>query len=134
MIIRSYTPMPFSKPNPLPPYATNIRQYELTAVVQGGYTITLAKLSIGDSMSAGNPLTHALFESFTDHGERMSVARTRVSGHEREFIAVKNAMIEAGVEFAPITPCASEALINGLGEWFKVSNPEIWKCSLVSQS
>lgn len=109
-------------------------EYALLGKVKGGYVITLAKLSVGESMSAGNPLTHALFESFTDHGERMAVARTRVSGYDREFTAVKNAMFAAGVEFNSSPPCSSEEILTAFGEWFMAHNPEIEDCSVVSQT
>ena len=133
-MIKNYTPRPFEKPNPLPVYVSGVNSYTLLGTVTGGYVITLGKLTVGESVSAGNPLTHALYESFSDHGERMAVARTRVSGVEREFAAVKNAMLEAGVEFEPIAPCHCEDLLNALGAWFQAENPEIQACSLVSQS
>ena len=84
------------------------------------------------SLSAGSLLAHALFESFTDHGERMAVHRTRVSGHDREFWAVKNALVGAGVEFANVTSCSNEEILNALGDWFRGANPEIASCSVVS--
>lgn len=133
-MIKSFVLGRFNGWDTLPSYVTDVRAYTLMAVVKGGYTITLAKLTVGESMSAGNPLTHALFESFTDHGERMAIVRTRVSGYEREFVAVKNAMIGCGVEFNPVTPCTSTEMLNALGAWFCGQNPEIESCSLVSQS
>lgn len=133
-MIKSFTPQRFEGPNPLPSYAANVKVYTLTGVAPGGYIVTLGRLTVGDSMSAGNPLAHAMFESFTDHGERRKVARTRVSGHDREFIAAKNAMIETGVEFFPLTSCSCEDLLNSLGEWFSVTNPDITSYGLVSQS
>lgn len=134
-MIKDFIPHPYGGPNPLPSYATtDVTEYTLLGTVQGGYVITLAKLTIGDSVSAGNPLTHALFESFTDHGERMSVARTRVSGFDREFTAVKNAMFAAGVEFTSSPPCSSEEILNAFGEWFMSRNSEIVSCSVVSQT
>ena len=133
-MVKNFTPRPFDKPNPLPTYVSNTVETTLLGAVQGGYVITLAKLTVGDSVSAGNPLTHALFESYNDHGERMSVARTRVSGHERKFTAVKSAMIDTGIEFFPIAPCSSQELLTSLGDWFRVRNPEITSYSLVSQT
>lgn len=134
-MIKDFIPQPYTGPNPLPSYATtDMTEYTLYGKVQGGYVITLAKLTIGDSVSAGNPLTHALFESFSDHGEQMSVARTRVSGFDREFTAVKNAMFAAGVEFNSAPPCSSEEILNAFGDWFKTHNPEIEDCSVVSQT
>lgn len=134
MIIKSFTPRSFDGLNLLPSYVSNVKSYTLTASVKGGYVITLAKLSVGNSVSAGNPLTHASFESFSDHGEQMATARTRMSGHEREFTAVKNAMMDVGVEFAPVTPCDSKKLLNALGDWLREQNPDIEYCTLVSQS
>ena len=63
----------------------------------------------------------------------MYESRTRVSGHEREFIAVKSAMFEAGVEFRPIAPCHIEDLMKALGAYYKAENPEIISYLLVSQ-
>ena len=85
-------------------------------------------------MSAGNQLCHVLFESFSDHGERRAVARTRVSGYERVFSAVMKAMLEVGVEFESVTPCHSEMMLTALGAWIQARNPDIEKYELVSQS
>lgn len=133
-MIKNFTPMPFEGINPLPVYVTNVRAYTLVGIVPGGYHVTLAKLMVGESKSAGNPLGHALFESFSDHGERMKSVRTRVSGSDREFTAIKNAMIETGVEFFPTLPSPCEEVLSSLGDWFMVSNPEIMECSVVSQT
>ena len=133
-MIKNYNPRPFEQPNPLPTYAVISGDYTLTATVKGGYVITLAKLTIGESVSADKPLTHALFQSFSDHGEQMFVARTRVSGYERAFAAVKNAMMEAGVEFEPVAPCHPETLLTALGAWIQAGNPDIERYDLVSQS
>lgn len=137
-MIKSFTPRPFDGLNQVPSYASNVKAYTLTGTVAVGgglpYVITLAKLSIGDSISAGNQLAHASFESFNDHGERMATARTRMNGHEREFSAVKNAMMDAGIEFAPVTPCEPEKLLEGLGDWFREQNPDIKEYHILSQS
>lgn len=133
-MIKNFTPQPFEGVNALPDYVSNKSEYSLVGDVPGGYKITLARLTVGESMSAGNPLAHALFESFTDHGERAKVARTRVSGYDREFIAVRSAMNETGVEFHPTVSCPSETILNALGEWFMAQNPEISGVSVVSQS
>lgn len=133
-MIKNYDPAPFTGPNPLPSYATSdMKEYTLLGNIRSGYIITLAKLTVCNSVSAGNTLTHALFESFSDHGMRMSEARTRVSGHNREFIAVKEAMFIAGVEFDSIPPCSSEELLSALGLWFTEHNPDILSFSVVSQ-
>lgn len=134
-MIKNFIPHPYEGPNPLPFYATtDAIEYTLFGMVQGRYIITLAKLTIGNSMSADNALTHALFESFTDHGERMSVTRTRVSGFDREFTAVKNAMYAAGVEFNTSPPCSCKEILMAFGDWFMAHNPEIMSCSVVSQT
>lgn len=134
-MIKKFIPLPFEGDNPLPAYVDNVSVYELVGTVPGGYKVTLAKLTVGESKSAGNPLAHALFESFTDHGERAKVARTRVSGYDREFIAVRSAMAEAGVEFHPMLPCSCEDMLEKLGDWFAVQNPELTEVSVaVSQS
>lgn len=133
-MIKNYNPRPFEQNNPLPSYVVVSAAYTLVAWTKNGYAITLAKLTVGESVSAGNPLTHALFESFSDHGERMAVARTRVSGYERTFTAVKNAMMEAGVEFEPVAPCHCETMLTALGAWIQAGNPEIAQYELVSQT
>lgn len=133
-MIKNFIPQPYEGINPLPDYVNNVHTYALVGTVPGGYLVTLAKLTVGESISAGNPLTHALFESFSDHGVRQKAARTRVSGYDREFIAVKNAMIETGVEFNPAVPSPCETVLNSLSEWFMAQNPEITAVSLVSQT
>ena len=133
-MIKNYNPRPFEQFTPLPTYVVITEQYELLAKTKTGYTIKLAKLTIGKSMSAGNPLSHALFESFSDHGERMAVARTRVSGNGRVFSAVMNAMMEVGVEFESVTPCHSEIMLTALGAWIQLENPDIEHYEVVSQS
>lgn len=133
-MIKNFTPMPYEGINPLPDYVTSIRTYELVGTVPGGYVVTLGKLTVGESMSAGNPLTHAIFESFSDHGVRQKAARTRVSGCDREFVAVKNAMMETGVEFFPSLPSPPEDIMRTLGDWFGVTNEDITEVSVVSQT
>ena len=133
-MIKNYNPRPFEQANSFPSYVTVTERYELLAQTKNGYVITLAKLTIGKSVSAGNPLTHVLFESFNDHGERTAVARTRVSGYERVFSAVINAMMEVGVEFESITPCHSEMMLIALGTWIQAKNPDIAQYKIVSQN
>lgn len=132
-MIKNYNPRPFEQFNPLPTYVAITEQYELLAKTKAGYTITLAKLTVGKSVSAGNQLSHALFEGFTDHGERMAVARTRVSGYERVFNAVMNAMMEVGVKFEAVTPCHSETMLTALGAWIQLRNSDIEQYEVVSQ-
>jgi hypothetical protein len=133
-MIKNFTPQQYKGLNPLPVYVANARCYTLVATVSGDYTITLAKLTVGDSISAGKPLYHVLFESFNDHGERMATARTRVNGYDRSFIAVKDAMIETGIEFHPVLSSPCETILRSLGEWFMAQNPEITAFYLVSQT
>lgn len=133
-MIKNFTPKEYDGVNTLPTYVGNIKSYTLVAKIPGDYEITLAKLTVGDSVSAGNPLAHALFESFTDHGVHAKVVRTRASGHDREFSAVQNAMFAAGIEFHPTLPAPCDVVLMSLGEWIKAQNTDILSCSLVSQS
>ncbi len=126
-MIKNYNPRPFEQFNSLPTYVTITEQYELLAKMKTGYVIRLAKLTVGKSVSAGNQLCHVLFESFSDHGERRAIAKTRMSGCNREFNAVMNAMTEVGVEFEAITPCHSEVMLIALEVWIQLRNPEIDK-------
>ena len=131
-MIKNYNPRPFEQLNPLPSYVIITERYELLAKTKTGYTIKLAKLTIGKSMSAGNQLIHVLFESFSDHGERKAVARIRVNGFGRVFSAVMNAMMEAGVEFESVTPCHSKTMLTALGAWIQLRNPDIEHYEVVS--
>ncbi len=133
-MIKNYNPRPFEQFNSLPTYVTVTEQYELLAKTKTGYVIRLAKLTVGKSVSAGNQLSHALFEGFSDHGERRAVARTRMNGYERVFNAVMNAMLEVGVEFESVTPCHSEMMLTALGAWIQARNPDIEKYEIVAQS
>ena len=132
-MIKNFEPQPYDGLNPLPSYVTNVSSFTLTGSVPGGYEITLAKLTVGESVSAGNPLSHALFESFDDHGRRMKATRTRVSGFDREFVAVKSAMSGCGFAFHPALPGACEPQHYALGEFFQAQNPEIAEVAVVSQ-
>lgn len=140
-MIRSFHQEPFDGYNALPDYVSNVTDYALIGEIPGGYVITLAKLTTGTSMSAGSPLVHALFESYTDHGNRAKVARTRakvastqLSGRDRDFVAVCSAMNETGITFHPSLPCSCEEILTALGEWFKMQNTEIVEVSVVSQT
>ena len=133
-MIKNYNPRPFEQFNPLPTYVAITEQYELLAKTKTGYTIKLAKLTIGKSMSAGNQLCHVLFESFSDHGERRAVARTRVNGCGRVFNAVINAMMEVGTEFESVTLCHSEMMPTALGAWIQARNSDIEHYEVVSQN
>lgn len=133
-MIKSYNPKPYAGENPLPTYVTNIQHYKLLGQAPGGYTITLAEMILGDSISAGTELTHVLFRSYTDHGDRMAEVRTRASGFERQANAMLSAVSQAGVEFNSVTFCKVEKLMEALADWFRGANPELEGCYLVSQS
>ena len=133
-MIKSFTPEQYTGVNSLPLYVTGVREYTLVGTTTAGYVITLGRLTVGSSMSAGNPLSHALFESFTDHGERMKTARTRVSGKNQELTAVKNAMTEAGIEFNSALPNSCETILYSLGQYFQSVNSDIREFSLMSQT
>ena len=131
-MIKNYNPRSFEQLNSLPPYMVITEQYELLAKTKTGYIITLAKLTVGQSKSAGNPLNHVLFESFSDHGERMAVARTRIIGHGHVFSAVMNAMMEIGVEFESVALCHSETMLTAIEAWIQVKNPDIEQYKIMS--
>ena len=124
-MIREFTPKPYEGQVQLPAYVTDVRSYTLTANTPEGYSVTLGRLTIGESKSAGNPLTHVLFESYDDHGRRCKTSRSRMGGFNREFIAVQNAMTEAGVNFLPAPSCPSDEILGALGECFERSNPAL---------
>lgn len=133
-MIKSVDLKPFKKHELFPAYvySNSVRIYTLNATVPGGYEITLARIVVGKSMSGGAPLSHVLFESYTKNGQKMIEIKTRVSGYEREFNAVKQAMIKAGVEFEPIAPCHLEELLEGLEAWYKAVNPDIQEYAVMS--
>lgn len=137
-MIKGFNPQPYDGMSSLPSYVANVRTYVLEAEVPGGYRITLARLTVGDSMSAGNPLTHVLFESYDDHGRRCKTARSRTGGYEREVSAVRNAMNEVGIEFFPSVSGTCEETLMALGEWLNAQNTELSGLSVcvtgVSQS
>ena len=133
-MIKNFTPQPYDGLSALPDYVTSPRFYTLVGYAPGDYTVTLARMTVGDSKSAGNPLAHVLFESFDDHGAVMKTARTRAGGLDREFIAAKNAMSLVGVEFHPSLPCSCEAMLQALGDWFAAKNPELLSVRVMSQT
>ena len=130
-MVRNYNPRPFEEFSSLPIYVVITEQYELIAKTKTGYTIRLAKLTIGKSVSAGNQLCHVLFESFSDHGERRAIAKTRMSNNERVFNAIMKAITEVGVEFESVTPCHSEIMLSALGAWIQARNPDIEQYEIV---
>lgn len=133
-MIKSFTPQPYDGLTALPDYVCDTRFYTLVGQVPGGYTVTLARLTVGDSKSAGNQLTHVLFESYSDHGEPRKAVRTRMGGVDQEYVAVKNAMSAAGVEFHPALPCSCETVLRSLGEWHMAQNPELLSVDVMSQT
>lgn len=134
-MIKDVNLKPFTKSEMFPAYVykKGLTIYTLNAMVADGYEITLAKLTVGESTSDSELLCHALFESYNDHGEKMVETRARMSGSEREFNAGKEAMIKAGIEFEPITPCHFDELMSELGAWYEAANPDIRECKVMSQ-
>ena len=114
-------------------YGKGVEKYTLIATVRGDYKITLAKLKIGTSKSGETELAHAIFERYTNHGEKMSEVKSRTSGCESDFMAVKNAMSKVGIEFENIAPCHFSELLNALGAYYQAINPEITEYAVVSQ-
>ena len=134
-MIKSVNLKPFDKFCEFPAYVyrNDVTKYLLVATVKGNYNITLAKLTTGVSVVNGDELSHVLFESYNDHGEKMSEVKVRVGGCEREFMAVKNALSKAGIELEPMVPCHFSEILNALGAFYKAANPEIVDYSVVSQ-
>ena len=134
-MIKNVNLKPFEGSCELPTYVyrSDIEKYTLIATVPGDYKITLAKLTIGTSVSGKTVLSHAVFESYTAHGEKMYETKIRVGGCEREFMAAKNAMVKAGIEFEPIPPCHFCDLLNGLGAYYQADNSEIIEYKIMSQ-
>ena len=134
-MIKNVQLKPFEMSLELPTYVygKGVDKYTLVGTIQGDYKITLAKLKIGKSFSGDTVLSHALFESYTNHGEKMSEAKIRMTGCESEFMAVKNVMIKAGIEFENIAPCHFCDLLNALGAYYQAGNPEITEYTVVSQ-
>ena len=135
-MIKNICLKPFKKSQLFPAYVykSDIKTYTLNATIAGGYEIMLGKIIVGDSSSGGQSLSHALFESYTKRGQKMIETKTRVGGYEREFNSVKQAMMEAGVEFEPIAPCHPEQLLSALGARYKADNPDILSYAVVSQT
>ena len=113
-------------------YRNKVDEYELVGVV-GDYNISLARLRIGISKTPNGECSHAIFESFDSHGKKMSESKFRTDGCDREFMAVKNAMIGVGIEFENTAPCHFLELLNALGAYYRAENPDITKCVVLSQ-
>ena len=81
-MIKNVNLKPFEGSCELPTYVygSGIEKYTLIATVSGVYKITLAKLTIGTSVSGKTVLPHAVFESYTDHGEKMCETKIMVGG------------------------------------------------------
>lgn len=132
-MIKGVNLKPFDKSVFLPTYVKNIGVYTLVATVYDSYKVVQAQLTIGDSMSAGSMLSQVIFKSYSSYGDKRAEVRTRVSGYEREFIAVKSAMRGAGIEFNPIVPCHFLELLKGLGAYYQAVNSDIQAYEILSQ-
>ena len=113
-------------------YRNKVDEYELVGVV-GSYSICLARLRMGKSRTANGEYSNVIFESYDSHGKKMRESKFRMDGCDREFMAVKNAMNGAGVEFENIAPCHFLELLNALGAYYKAKNPEITEYTVLSQ-
>ncbi len=133
-MIKNFIWQPYNGTNRFPNYVKITDEYTLIGTVSGGYNITLGKLVIGNSLSAGTPLTHVIFESFTGHGERAKVTRTRASGFGSGFRAIQSAMYEAGIDFELSPQSSAIEVLEALGKWFRTENSEIYRTSVVSQT
>lgn len=71
-MIKNFEPQPYDGLNPLPSYVTNVSSFTLTGSVPGGYEITLAKLTVGESVSAGNPLSLPCLRALTTTAQNES--------------------------------------------------------------
>lgn len=132
-MIKSFSIKPYTKDSPLPAYVKLKKFYEILATAPGGYRITLAKIYIGESCSAGTPLSHAKFESYTKYGEKARVTRTRASGYNREIVALQNAIIQAGAEIENVTINNSNEIITYIAQWYSDTCPELTNINIVSQ-
>lgn len=133
-MIKNYAPQPYDGTTALPQYVTDVSTYTLIGEVPGGYKITLAELSVGSSVSAGNPLTHALFKSYSDHGEQMKVVRVRANGVDGEVTAAVSAMRWRALSLTPPCPSPVRPSCTRWAAWMQEHNPEITSVTLVSQS
>lgn len=118
-MIKNFEPQPYDGLNPLPSYVTNVSSFTLTGSVPGGYEITLAKLTVGESVSAGNPLSHALFESFDDHGRRMKATRTRVSGLTASLLRSRARCLGVALRSTPLCRGLVRRYFTRLGSFFR---------------
>ena len=136
-MIRKIDLKPFDKFRELPLYVfykAKVNKYFLTAKVLGGYVINLAELHLAElENSNGEYMAQVIFKSYTNHGEKMIETKSRVDGLECQFIAVMNAMINAGIIFDTVTPCHFLDLLNALGARYQADNPDILNYSVMSQ-
>ena len=111
--------------------------YTAIATIPNDYCMVLGKICIRNTKSSnGATLTHVRFESFDEHDRKMIETRMRVVGLrelERNFIAVENAMIKAGIEFNSVPPCHFLDLLKGLGAFYHAANPDIQSYAVMSQ-
>ena len=134
-MIKNVELKPFEKHCELPTYVygNGVEEYELVGTIAGGYKILMARLKVGTSKSKGEILSHAVFESYTTHGEKMSETKIRIGGCDSDFMAVKNAMIKSGIELENIAPCHFCDLLNALGACYQAANPDIQGYAVMSQ-
>ena len=127
---------PFTTPCKLPVYVMRygVTEYTLTAKTNSGYVITLAKLFIGIARLHKAVSTHAVFKSYTNHGEKMAETKARVAGAGFELTATQLAMIRAGIEFDLETPCHFLDLMTAIGARYSAENPDIEEYGLMSQT
>ncbi len=118
----------------IPSYVTNKECYAIIGKTETGYDISLGRLTLGESASAGKTLYHALYESYDDHGHRMSMVRGRSSGPMGKTNAALSAMAGTGVTLADVTVTNFLEVLNQLGEWFLKHNSELKSYDIVSQS
>ena len=114
-------------------YGNDIESYTLIATVHEHYKIILGKLTIGTSESGSATLSHALFESYPEYGEKMSESKIRIGGFESDFMAAKNVMVKTGIEFENIAPCHFCDLLSALGAYYQAANHEISDYVVMSQ-
>ena len=130
---------PYVEKCDLPGYAykNGVEEHILIATIPNDYCIVLGKICISNTKSSnGATLTHVRFESFDEHGRKMIETRMCVVGLmelERNFIAVENAMIKAGIEFNSVPPCHFLDLLKGLGAFYHAANPDIQSYAVMSQ-
>lgn len=130
----NFTPRKFDGNSSVPSYVTNKECYAIVGTTKAGYDIYLGRLTLGESASAGKTLYHALYESYDDHGHRMSMVRGRSSGPMGKTNAALSAMMGTGVVITDVTVTSFLQVLNLLGEWFLEHNSELDDYVIMSQS